>query len=63
MTEGKRLCDDPSNPLRDKYPIPFELTIENGTCFIAVFSAIRVLKIALVLYPFPIGQFSNNQKE
>jgi len=44
MIEGKRLLDNPSNRCRDMYPMLLELTIEKGTCFTAVFSAIRVIK-------------------
>jgi len=44
MIEGKKLCDNPSNPRRDMYPKLFELTIEKGTCFTTVFSAIRVTR-------------------
>ena len=44
MIEGKTLRDNPSNPQRDIYPMLFELTIEKGTCFTTVLSAIRVVK-------------------
>jgi len=44
MIEEKILVDNPSNPHRDIYPMLFELTIEKGTCFTAVFSATRVIK-------------------
>ena len=40
MIKGKRLCDNPSNPRRDIYPMLFGLTIIKGNCFITVFSAI-----------------------
>jgi len=41
MIEEKKLL---SNGRRDMYPMPFELTIEKGTCFTAIFSVIRVIK-------------------
>jgi len=55
MMERKRLCDNPSNPRRDIYPMLFELTIEKGTCFTAVFSAIRVIKDSIFTISFSNG--------
>ena len=56
MIEGKRLHDNLSNPRRDIYPMAFELTIEKGTCFAAVFSAIRVIKDFIRSISFSIRQ-------
>ena len=52
MTEGKTLCENPSNPHRDIYPMLFEITNEKGTCFTAVFSAIRVVKDSICTISF-----------
>jgi len=43
MIEGKRFCDNRSNPRRDIYSMLFELTIEQGTCLTAVFFVTRVI--------------------
>jgi len=52
MIERKRSRDNPSNPRLDIYPIPFEVTIEKGTCFTTVFSAIRVIKDSICTKSF-----------
>jgi len=44
MIEGKTFRASPSNPHKDIYPMLFEVTIETGTRFTAVLSAIRVVK-------------------
>jgi len=54
ITEGKIFGDNLSNRPRDMYPMLFERTIEIGSSFTAVFSAIRVIKDSISAVSFSI---------
>jgi hypothetical protein len=43
MREGNTSREKPSKPLKEIYPMLFNLTIENGTFVIPVLSAIKVI--------------------
>jgi len=49
MIDGKTLRDNPLCPHRDIYPMLFDLTIEKGICFTAIFSAIKVVKDSICI--------------
>jgi len=56
MIDGKTSCDNPVYPHRDIYPKLFDLAIEKGTCFIAIFSVTKLPRIPSTLCLHPTGK-------